>query len=155
MSTPKPSQPIRSIACAVDFSPASHEALLFAARLASRDHAKLTLLHVVPLPVYFLPDAFVPMPPAAVFAADDAARAQLAKWQQEAQQAGAGEVGGFLATGQPAAEVLRWCATEKPDMLVLGQRGLSALEAMLLGSVADRVVRSAHCPVLVVPAKAA
>ena len=152
MSAPAP---LRHIGCAVDFSPSSRAALHFAARLAFRDRAQLTLIHVVPIPMYYLADAFVPMSPATGFAIHDAARAELAKWQTEAQLDGAREVVGFVATGTASSEILRWASEHQPDALVVGQRGHAGLEALLLGSVADRVVRSATCPVVVVPAAAA
>lgn len=52
--------------------------------------------------------------------------------------------------GQPAAEIVRVAEEEGCDLIVLGSRGLSGVQAFLLGTVSDRVVHHAHCPVLVV-----
>ena len=52
--------------------------------------------------------------------------------------------------GQPAAEIIRVAETEGCDLIVLGSRGLSGFQSLLLGSVSDRVTHHAHCPVLIV-----
>lgn len=52
--------------------------------------------------------------------------------------------------GQPAAEIVRVAEEEGCDLIVLGSRGLNAVQSFLLGSVSDRVTHHAHCPVLVV-----
>ena len=52
--------------------------------------------------------------------------------------------------GQPAAEIIRVAEEEGCDLVVLGSRGLSGFQEFLLGSVSDRVVHHAHCPVLIV-----
>ena len=52
--------------------------------------------------------------------------------------------------GQPAAEIVRVAEAEGCDLVVLGSRGASGLTLFLLGSVCDRVVHHAHCPVLIV-----
>ena len=55
-----------------------------------------------------------------------------------------------LEVGQPAAEIVRVAEAEGCDLIVLGSRGASGLTLFLLGSVCDRVVHHAHCPVLIV-----
>ena len=52
--------------------------------------------------------------------------------------------------GQPAAEIIRVAEEEGFDLVVLGSRGLSGFQEFLLGSVSDRVVHHARCPVLIV-----
>jgi len=52
--------------------------------------------------------------------------------------------------GQPAAEIIRVAEEEGCNLVVLGSRGLSGFQEFLLGSVSDRVVHHAHCPVLIV-----
>jgi nucleotide-binding universal stress UspA family protein len=53
--------------------------------------------------------------------------------------------------GDPAAQILALCEREGVDLLVIGKRGAGLVERIMLGSVADRIVHSAVCPVLVVP----
>jgi nucleotide-binding universal stress UspA family protein len=60
--------------------------------------------------------------------------------------------GGALYTGKPADVLIR--LTAAVDILVIGSRGYGALEAVLLGGVSGRVIRSAACPVVVVPRRA-
>ena len=59
-----------------------------------------------------------------------------------------------IAQGDPGEELLKLCSDKGFDLIVLGTIGKSGLTKFLLGSVAERVVRHAHIPVLVVPARA-
>jgi nucleotide-binding universal stress UspA family protein len=52
--------------------------------------------------------------------------------------------------GKPVAEILDCARTDSADLIVIGSHGHGALAQMILGSVADRVVRQAPCPVLMV-----
>lgn len=52
--------------------------------------------------------------------------------------------------GHPAESILRVADEEKADLIVIGSRGLSAIKSFFLGSVSDRVIHHAHCPVFVV-----
>ena len=56
----------------------------------------------------------------------------------------------LLRTGTPAEEIVRVADEEHAAMIVIGTHGRGGLERMMLGSVADRVIRSATCPVLTV-----
>lgn len=55
-----------------------------------------------------------------------------------------------VQVGEPAEEIVDLARLEKVDMIVIGSRGLSPLKGLLLGSVSDRVLHTAPCPVLVV-----
>ena len=55
-----------------------------------------------------------------------------------------------LRSGSPFVEVVRYARDEGVDLIVLGTHGRGAIAHMLLGSVAERVVRKAHCPVMTV-----
>ena len=52
-----------------------------------------------------------------------------------------------LATGDPASEIVRLAKDENVDMIVMGTHGRSGLRRLLMGSVAEAIVRKAHCPV--------
>jgi hypothetical protein len=57
------------------------------------------------------------------------------------------------AAGNPAEEILRYATKHGIDLIVLGTHGRTGLSRLLLGNVAERVLRAARCPVLVVPAR--
>lgn len=119
---------------ALDGSPESDAALADAARVLAPMDARFVLLTVLD------PDVVVHEPEAK----DDAA-ARLAEFA--ARLPGAHPVTSVVAAGNPTDLILERAAAENADLLVLGRRG-AGLSEHLLGSVADRVVRRAHCPVL-------
>lgn len=55
-----------------------------------------------------------------------------------------------IAVGHPAEQIIHKAETEKIDLIVLGRRGTSLFEKWILGSVSEKVLRYAHCPVMVV-----
>jgi nucleotide-binding universal stress UspA family protein len=55
-----------------------------------------------------------------------------------------------LLEGQPAAEIVKYAAKKDVDLIIIGTRGKRGIERLLLGSVAENVIRSAECKVLVV-----
>lgn len=61
---------------------------------------------------------------------------------------------GFTRQGDPGEELLKLCLEKGFDLIVLGSIGKSGIQKLLLGSVAERVVRHANIPVLVIPAGA-
>ncbi len=64
-------------------------------------------------------------------------------------QTGEASVSQVVASGRPAETILRRAAALDPDLIALGSRGLNAVARFVLGSVAERVVSLANCPVLV------
>jgi nucleotide-binding universal stress UspA family protein len=141
------------IVCGVDFSPASRAALGYAASLAEEADADLDIVHVAEAP-----DPGDPR----VGGAHDAGgepprregiRAQLRALAPEHTLA-EGTVTEWVLDGRPAAEILNQAAARRADLIVLGAGGRSR-RPFGLGSTTDKVVRSAVCPVLSVPAPAA
>jgi nucleotide-binding universal stress UspA family protein len=55
-----------------------------------------------------------------------------------------------IAVGHPAEQIVHRAEEDKVDLIILGRRGMSRFEKWLLGSVSERVLRYAHCPVMVV-----
>ena len=55
-----------------------------------------------------------------------------------------------ILEGKPAAEIVKYAAAKKIDLIVIGTQGKKGLERLLLGSVAEEIIRSAPCKVLVV-----
>ncbi len=146
----------KRICCPIDFSDASRAAMEVAADLARRNAGELTLLHAYPIPGYTFPDGSVVASPKMMQDLADQAARHLDEWRAEAERLGAPRVAALTAVGEPAAEIVALAAEQKFDLLVLGTHGRTGLEHALMGSVAERVVRRARCPVLTVhPAAAA
>jgi nucleotide-binding universal stress UspA family protein len=141
----------KRICCPIDFSDASHAAMEVAADLARRNGASLVLLHAYPIPGYTFPDGSVVASPRMMQELADTAQKHLEEWRVEAEKlVGAPRVRTEKAIGEPAAEILSFAKSSDQDLLVLGTHGRTGLEHALMGSVAERVVRKAHCPVLTV-----
>lgn len=141
----------RRIGCAVDFADPARLALEEAAQQARRTGAELVLLHVL-VPPADVADVVASPADVARRAADEAERT-LAGWRAEAEELLARPVGSTVLVGDPAAEILRWANEHCPDLLVLGTHGRAGLRRFILGSVAERVLREAPCPVLVARAR--
>jgi nucleotide-binding universal stress UspA family protein len=135
---------IRHVLCAVDFSECSRRALNHAIVVAKWYGARLSVLHVHP----------VSRPPlaasAAVLSPADHAEllAQLRALVPDRVR-GVVPVEFLVLEGHAAEEIL--AAAEDADLVVLGTHGRSGLEHMVLGSVAENVVRKAACPVMTIP----
>jgi len=134
----------------VDFSDCSTEAIRLGSELARRFEAKLTLLHVFQPFSYVIPDGYVLYSANQLGALLSAFDAQLASAKKEAEAAGAPAVTTTQLQGVPAQEISDLAKAEKFDLIVMGTHGRTGLQHVLLGSVAERVVRHAECPVLTV-----
>lgn len=143
---------IENILVATDFSPSAARAVATATDYARHFQAQLIILHAyrVDIPVaspltgggYVLPDGFFEQ-------LAKEARLRVEKVASEAKAAGVSAIG--LATdGHPATAIVEEAKARKADLIVMGTRGLTGLKHLALGSVADRVVRTAPCPVLTV-----
>ncbi len=142
----------RRILCPVDFSEPSRQALLRAAELAQQFGAALELVHAYRAPTSVVP-GFVPLPSEVerLLAAVDRALAEWAGW---ARSLGAVEVTTRSVQGDAAGEIAARASEGDFDLVVIGTHGYSGVRHAVLGSVAERVVRSAPCPVLTVRAPA-
>jgi nucleotide-binding universal stress UspA family protein len=140
----------KRICCPIDFSDASRAAMEVAADLARRNGGELTLLHAYPIPGYTFPDGSVVASPKMMQDLADQAARHIEEWRVEAEKLGAPRVTALTAVGEPAAEIVALAAEQKVELLVLGTHGRTGLEHALMGSVAERVVRRARCPVLTV-----
>lgn len=138
------------ILCPVDFSPCSREALKAAAELARESNATLVLAHVWEPSLWAL-GAGVQLAPSVVGEMVSAEEAQLAAWQQEAMQLGARDVQPAFLTGAAWDQIVTSARDDRAiDLVVMGTHGRTGIRHVLLGSVAERVVRHAPCSVLVV-----
>lgn len=138
------------ILCPVDFSPHADAAIDLAARLATATSAKLTLIHVATQPVLALPEGQVVF--SAEQLADMTAQLKLAldRSAQRARDAGAKDVASQLVDGTPAEAICRAASELAADVIVMATHGRTGLSHLLIGSVAERVVRTAPCAVLTI-----
>jgi nucleotide-binding universal stress UspA family protein len=146
---------VHKILVPIDFSEHSQRALEEATALARKFGAELHLLHCLEL---FTPIAFAPYNPTDYRAFESlrrdfcqAAQAQLSDWSRRAAAAGV-SVREHLAENRASAEAVELARQIGADLIVMGTQGLSGLKHLLLGSVAERTVRLAPCPVLTVGA---
>lgn len=140
----------KRICCPIDFSDTSRAAMEVAADLARRFGAELVLLHAYPVPGYTFPDGSVVASARMMQELADQVARHLGEWRKSAEALGAARVSTATSVGEPAAEIVSHAAAKGVDLLVLGTHGRTGLEHALMGSVAERVVRHAQCPVLTV-----
>lgn len=130
-----------------DFSKTAQHALGYARDLAERYDAVVHLLHVVrdPMSQGWAGDAVGVMVPDL-----------LTTWRNDAERRlrelplGGTRTACAVRVGHPFVEIIRYATDNEIDLIVMGTHGLGPVEQMLLGSVAERVVRKASCPVLTV-----
>ena len=137
----------------VDFSEPSDAALKYARAVAGKFGASLHLLHVFEPPPY-LTGAFSPE----VYIAD--AAAVQAELMEEARKRLQDRVTpddrdrhaatADIVVGQSAPVILEYATDKKMDLIVMGTHGRSGMSHLLMGSVAEKVVRAAPCPVMTV-----
>jgi nucleotide-binding universal stress UspA family protein len=139
---------LKVIAVPIDFSPESKKALRYACRLAEQFGSVLRLIHVVE-PAPFLND----LPNVIVSRSDDEiAKEALVKLQALAQD----EIDELIPiypqvrVGKPYHEIVSAAKVGGADLIVISTHGYTGLKHAFLGSTAERVVRHAQCPVLVV-----
>ena len=140
---------IKSILVPIDFSPPSKKALDYAVAVARRFKAKLTLLHVVE-PVA-TPDFAASFPLA--MENDElvaTAKKHLGKVVKAARIPRAIVEKVLVRFGRSFHEIADAARTRKVDLIIISTHGYTGLKHALLGSTTERVVRHAHCPVLVV-----
>jgi nucleotide-binding universal stress UspA family protein len=145
-------KPIQTILCPTDFSPASDAALAMAIDLAKALKASVRVLHVFQLPFYV---GWENGPAAA--AATESLLGDLRKRGRDQLELSAkrcSEAGVSVTTdhvdGVPHSRIVE--LSQDVSLVVMGTHGRTGLPRLMIGSVAERVVRLAHCPVLTVPA---
>ena len=142
---------IKKILYPTDFSEYSLAALPYAIDLTQQNDAELYCLHIVEMPneEYLINEYMVPLdiPHVSEDKVIRTARARLDKFMNE-NLSGVEKVTSRVLIGTPFIEIIRYAKEQSIDLIVIGTHGRSALASMLLGSVAEKVVRKAPCPVL-------
>jgi nucleotide-binding universal stress UspA family protein len=132
---------IQKILCPVDFSTPGRFAFEYACAVARHHNATLELLHVAEPSAYAedeLPDGKLSI--------EASSRQQL---QELADQADCpAEIN--LVAGIPCIEIINRAEQIHADLIVIGTHGRTGIKHLMIGSVAERVVRTASCPVLTV-----
>ena len=148
--TATPAPAVRTIVCAVDFSPASLKAIDYALSLAEVLPATILMMHVVDWPTdqTMLPDADLETA---------AYRGRVLGYNQVKLHALVPDtarkccrVEEAITVGRPHEEIVRLARDRDADLIVMGVHGRSALNLALFGSTASQVVRHASCPVVTV-----
>jgi nucleotide-binding universal stress UspA family protein len=142
-------QPIRKILVPVDFSDHSRKAFEEAVGLAKHFGAELILFHCYPIPTAGPAPYDTILPESYPTALRKAALEGVTKWRDEARAQGA-RAEGKITAGYPASQIAELAEQSGADLIVMGTRGLTGLKHVLLGSVAERTLRLAPCPVLTV-----
>jgi universal stress protein A len=146
--------PFKKVLCPVDFSDSSREAMRRAADLVKLTGGSLTLFHVAYVPLTAYADGGPMLPssgPELTEQLGKAAETTLAEWKKRAEAMGAKDVSVKVVAGVPWQMIVETLEGDRSyDLAVMGTHGRTGLGRVLLGSVAERVVRHAPCPVLVV-----
>ena len=139
---------MRRILVPVDGSEGSAHAARFAADIARGMASKITLVHA-----YDASATEVMGLPAMAVADLDRARSEVAQasFRLAKEAMGATEPEACeVPIGDPAQQILKVAEEGEFDLIVMGHRGRSRVAELMLGSVSERVVRGAHCPVTIV-----
>lgn len=140
-------KPVRRVLCATDFSRTAKVALDWASSLARSEHAELDVVHTWQLPQVMSPaGTYVPVSDLAKDIEGDIAR------ELDRVCEGRQVTGKLVVRGPPDVGVTSAADETRADLIVVGTHGRSGLAHVLLGSVADRIIRTANVPVVTVPA---
>ncbi len=139
----------RNILVPLDFSEFSQEALAYAVHLAGAFNGQLQLLHVVEryvTPEFYGPEPYISGESKDITTLEAEALAELQKLFVE-NHANAVSHGCFVKSGHVTKEILRFADENHSDLIVMATHGLTGLDHFLMGSVAEKIVRQAPCPV--------
>ena len=140
---------IKNILWPTDFSPEGQEALLYAGLFAEAFSARIIALHVVPdLAPAFYADSPIVEQELSGRMAEMSKKAQ-ARLQAVATKKGLDFKKVVVAEGTAAKKIVEAAEKEKADLVVMGKKGQSMLERVLIGSVANHVLRHSPVPVLI------
>ena len=142
---------LKQILVPVDFSEVSEVALRYGCELARAFDSRIHLLHILEDPLIYAPGTEGYIAPPVNFHEEMEQNAR-----QHMEKLLAAEDRASLDTelvskwGSPFVEIVRYARSNETDLIVMGTHGRGPIAHMLLGSVAEKVVRKAPCPVLTV-----
>lgn len=135
----------RKILCPVDFSDEARRVALHAVELGWAFGGEVTLLHVWEAPAPTSADAFVAAPTLFEGIAPEL-RNRITGWAKELGE----NVKTAVVPGSPAEDIVRYAREGDFDVIVMGTHGRTGMRHALLGSVAEKVIRHAESPVVVI-----
>lgn len=139
--------PFRNILCPIDFSDDSRHAIDRAAELAGSGTTGITLLHVIEPALTYRE---LSMGENHLAALDHRATHELAGWASDLEKKVSVPVTTAIDIGRPGARILAALeADPSVDLVIMGSHGRTGIKRVLLGSVAEKVLRHATCPVLI------
>ena len=140
----------KKILVPTDFSSCADEALARATQIAKLMHADIHLLHAYELPSpLVVADAPIWLPQEVYDQVRDAAKQGVDKRIEKAATEGV-KVEGSVICDSPTRAILDAATKTRADLIVMGTHGRTGMKHVLLGSVAERIVRLATCPVMTV-----
>ena len=143
---------LNRILVATDFGEAAEAALNYGRALARVFGASLTVLHVAEdlLTASLGIEGFVGGYPDFQRSIEEGARKQLDTQLSEQDRTDLGAVAVLRTSSSPALTIVNYAKDTKSDLIIMGTHGRGAMAHLLMGSVAERVVRTAPCPVLTI-----
>jgi nucleotide-binding universal stress UspA family protein len=144
---------IQRILVPTDFSDCARRALDYAAELANRLSASIVVAHIYVPPVVYMPEGVWAMPDAFPDARKDLEQA-MARLAAQVREKKVAQVETVIVEGDPSHEIVKVAQQQKCDLVVLGTHGRTGVRHLVLGSVAEKVVRRSTCPVLTVGPRA-
>ena len=150
LKEPKPVMQVNNILVPIDFSNYSEKALAYASEIAQSYNAQLQLLHIIEETMH---PAFSVTGKSSIFdlvpgIKDDSKKRTEKMLNKFVSDKVKSKV--FIQGGRAANDIIKFAKENSTDLIVIATHGLTGLEHMLLGSVTEKVVRMAHCPVFTV-----
>ena len=146
---------LKRILVPVDFSPCSRSALRHACLLGELLGATIDVVHIWPAPSYIEPHMALeapegPGPTLWQYARIGASR-DMEQFLADFQRSCRVKISMRLEQGDPCDTILKIAKDGRFDLIVMGTHGRTGTSPVWMGSVAEKVVRRSHCPVLTVP----
>ncbi len=142
----------KKILCPVDFSEFTKEVIAYAADISKRYGAELHVLHVIPNLTYFTPyESF--LTPENLVAIEKNIQDDVDRDFKKVLGRVDIDVRKAVRTGVAFVEIIDYAKTEGIDLIVMGTHGRSGIEHILIGNVAEKVVRKSPCPVMTIRPK--
>jgi nucleotide-binding universal stress UspA family protein len=143
---------LKRVVVATDFSEVADVALMYGRELARTFGARLDVLHVTDnfFARAYGGDTYIAACPQMQSDVDEAAALRLAALMSDEDRAQLGASAIVRSSTSPAAAIVGYAAETRADVIVIGTHGRGAMARLVMGSVAERVVRTAPCPVLTV-----
>jgi universal stress protein A len=142
---------IRSILAPTDFSAHSEQAVRYACRLAERLGSELHLLHVLSEVLPAGPDPLLmPVMPAQFYKESEDRAQETLKHSLDAGWGKPAAVVRAVKWGSPVESIVSYADDHRIELIIIATHGRTGLSHVLLGSVAERIVREAPCPVLTI-----